>query len=192
VTAAISAWCDAQQRCCEGLLAHAHAGLWPMSLWQAQHVEARAVDSPCVCCGVSPITERVYDSPPGPARVWSECNRCDITLDRPLIAGHPSLELAAPAEIRHGQQCSLKITITCEPSSLWCGAGVVAIGAASHGVAANPATFQIRCDGTSVFEQQITLSLPEPPPIAHLYRLRVLTLLNNHWLWASRFLQVRS
>ena len=81
--------------------------------------------------------------------------------------------------------------VTCAPPELWSGAGIVALGGTAHGVVPDPASFEIRCDGATPVERSIRLTLPEPPRIAHLYRMQVVLLLNNHWFLASRMLMLR-
>jgi hypothetical protein len=187
VRKALDGWCSAQEACCKTLLEQAGGGLWPTSLWNGIDFKARTVDTPCPCCGLSPTIERVYDSPPGPARIWSECTRCDITTDRPLVPGYPTVALEAPSELRSGHAARVKITLTCDASRPWYGAGLLAVPGADWG-GADPARFEGGCDGASTVEQYVTLSLPEPPAIAHLNRTRALLLLNNHFHWTSRWL----
>lgn len=184
------AWSDVQLACCEHARTLAPSGLWQRAVWRSEGYQARMVDAACPLCGLAPLTERVYDSPPAPARIWSECRRCDILADRPLVAGYPSITIDAPKKIEFGKSASLTLSIQAEPSALWVGAGMVAIAGRDHGVVVQPASFRVWCDGATPVEQKIALELPEPPPIPHLYRLLVMTLLNNNWFWASRLVTV--
>jgi hypothetical protein len=96
-----------------------------------------------------------------------------------------------PSEVRYGLDGIVKITIAGKAAELWAGAGFVSMVHSNHGVVADPATFEIRCDGTKEVQQLVKLRQPEPPPNAHLYRLVVMILLNNHWHWSCRLVSVR-
>lgn len=190
VTQTLKDWVAAQRKCCEDALRRAPGGLWQSALWVSDNYHAHAVSVACVVCGLTPTTERTYDSSPAPARIFSECPRCDIIADKPLLAGFPTITLDAPASVETGKKAVVTLSIRGEANDTWCGAGMVTLAGQSHGVVVQPDIFPIWCVGASTVEQKVELSLPEPPPIPHLYRLRVLILLNNHWHWASRFLMV--
>ncbi len=191
LAAGIDAFCRAQMRCCEALLEHKQGGLPPAYLWQTDNFRARTVEAPCECCGLSPTIERTYDAGPAPSRSWSECNRCDITTDRPCVPGYPTITLEAPSEVQFGRDAVVKLEIAGVSSELWCGAGFASMVHKNHGVVSEPATFELRCHATDVIQQSVTLSLREPPANAHLYRLVVAVLLNNYWHWSCRLVMVR-
>ncbi len=183
-------WAAAQLSCCQDALGLELVGMWSMALWGSENHLAHTVSVPCASCGLTPTTERTYDSGSAPARVFSECPRCDIVADKPLVTGFPTITLDSPARVAFGKSACLTLSIRSESSDTWCGAGMVTLVGSRHGVVVQPDTFPIWCSGGSAVEQKVELSLPELPPIPHLYRLQVLTLLNNHWHWASRLVMV--
>jgi hypothetical protein len=167
-------------------------GLWPSDLWVSDEFRAEAVARACPSCQLTPMLDRTYASRPGPRRQWRECMRCDIVEDRPLVEGFPVVGLEAPAELGPGERRDVVITIEGRGDARWYGAGGVAVAGTGHELNVAPAVFDASVtDGRA--RAVVTLSAPrEGSTIAHLYRLRVLLLLNGHWHWASRFLTVRN
>lgn len=169
-------------------------GLWPYRMWSVGGFVGEISPLSCPNCGVAPTLLRRYTALPASAREQWECVQCTLIQDRPAAAASENLAIRfrMPKQIRVGETASAELELdNREGSSVRIGAAIVQVDMLGHGVLARPSTpveLTIAPGQRSV--ASFELSLPNPPPIAHLYWARALALLDGEWFLASRPVEV--
>ena len=163
----------------EATLSRSPPSAWPWELWGVQSMGADIDKGSCPVCGRTPTVVRRYVSY-GEPRSWRECLRCAIVSD-PADGVAGQLRLDGPDRLAVGERATATVRLLCTPGA---GACALFVSTYDHGVLITPSTALIggHAGGTVDFQ----LVLPVRPPVAHIYFLRAVAVVDERWLWASR------
>jgi hypothetical protein len=167
-------------------------GLWPYRMWSVGGFVGEHSPLGCPNCGVAPTLLRRYTALPASEREQWECVQCTLIQDRPLTPDGPAIHFRLPDQIHVGETATAEFELdNRHGSTLRIGAAIVQVDMLGHGVIARPTTpVELTIPPGQLGVARFELSLPNPPPIAHLYWARALALLDGEWFLASRPVRV--
>ena len=155
---------------------------WPVELFFAAEVRGGLAGRPCPVCGARETTLRRYRVAREHQRVSLDCTQCDFVEDHPDDVDTQLLWLAAPDELRPGDNAPLLLRFAGPEPAV---ATVLVTGRHGHRVDVDPKFRYL----SSVTE--FTIRVREVA-IGHRYHLRVLALVDGDWWWRSRPILLRS
>jgi hypothetical protein len=186
-------WLTIQLECVLSVYEHFSKGAWPWDLWAINSSQTRLARQQCPnCCGAETLL-REYNSG-NHRRVQFQCRNCDILSDEPSPDGFIKFSPSTIPTIVIGETAELSLIIQNTSSDRTClGAAVVFIEGDNHGIVVSPVSHLLRIPPNQSIEVSVQLKSNPDEALSHLYRMRIVSLLNGEWYWVSRpFLLIRS